>query len=233
MSAMLPISDSSQQDVAAFNRAADSAAGPEVPPGLGVAGTQLDMVEVSRTWTETASGPITSTRRDSFTSTVPNTEDLRSSPHSTPRNSFQGFESTFPDTYRASIGSFSDTFPDTLPDTIPENVPVLPMDRDDIPAAQDYDPIEQFSSQSSYIPPTIISDGTSYLPPTAGSLYVPPTAGTLAPPRSASLRRSVSVRRPSSSAARRRRNKKRSMSRSAQRWAGTQRTPGTPQSVYT
>ena len=236
MSVVLPITDNSQEDVAAFNRAADSAAGPEAVPAIGVAGTQLDMIEASRTWTETASGPVSSTRRDSFTSTVPNTEDLRGSARSTPRNSFQGFDSTFPDTYRASIGSFSDTFPDTfpdtIPDTIPENVPVLAMDRDDIPDEQSYDPIESFSSQSSYIPPTIFSPVSTYVPPTAGSIYVPPTAGTLAPPRSGTVRRSMSRRRPSVSAARRRRNKKRSLSRSANRWVGSQRTPGTPQSAH-
>ena len=68
MSVTLPISDNTPEDVAAFNRAADSAAGPEVLPATGVAGTLLDNIDASRTWSETLSVPVSATLRNSFTS---------------------------------------------------------------------------------------------------------------------------------------------------------------------
>ena len=107
MSVTLPISDNTPEDVAAFNRAADSAAGPEVLPATGVAGTLLDNIDASRTWSETLSVPVSATLRNSFTSTVPETEDTRldywGSARSTPRHSLDDIESTFPNTYRATI----------------------------------------------------------------------------------------------------------------------------------
>ena len=115
-----------------------------------------------------------------------------------------GMPTTFGDTYADTVPE--GTFPDTLPDTIPDTVPQFAMDADDfgddLPA-----------NQEAYVPPTLNLDEIPVWR-RPGDLWRPARPRAPAPSG------------PSASAARRRRNKKKSLSRTAQRWLGSQRTPG-------
>ena len=209
MSVALPIADSTPEDVAAFNQAADQAAG---QPGLtltGITGTLPYLQEASRTWSETLSPPRTMTPRQSW-STAPDTaEDTRAETWSTARSTARdtlpdvvGLPTTYGDTYPDTVpdGTFPDTFPDTIPDTVPQFA-MDADDLDDIPA-----------NQEAYVAPTLnLEEVPVWRRP--GDLWRP-------------ARRPPARAGPSASAARRRRNKKKSLSRAGNRWLGSQRTPG-------